>query len=72
MGSWTVLPIFEYIQKCGNIDRNEMFATFNMGIGMIMIVEEDKAEAVMNLLSEAGEKSSVIGKIVTGEGVCLC
>lgn len=72
MGSWTVLPIFEYIQKCGNIDRNEMFATFNMGIGMIMIVEEDKAETVMKLLTEAGEKPSVIGKIVTGEGVCLC
>lgn len=72
MGSWNVLPIFEYIQKCGNIDRNEMFATFNMGIGMIMIVEEDKAESVMKLLTEAGEAPSIIGKIVTGEGVCLC
>jgi phosphoribosylformylglycinamidine cyclo-ligase len=72
MGSWTVLPIFEYIQKCGNIDRNEMFATFNMGIGMIMIAPEDKAETVMKLLTEAGETPSVIGKIVTGEGVCLC
>jgi len=72
VGSWNVLPIFEYIQKCGNIDRNEMFATFNMGIGMIMIVEEDKAETVMKLLTEAGENPSLIGKIVTGEGVCLC
>jgi phosphoribosylformylglycinamidine cyclo-ligase len=72
VGSWKVLPIFEYIQKCGNIDRNEMFATFNMGIGMIMIVEEDKAETVVKLLADAGETPSVIGKIVTGEGVCLC
>ncbi len=72
MGSWAVLPIFNYIQKCGNIDRNEMFATFNMGIGMIMIVEEDKADTVMELLRDAGEKPSVIGRIVTGEGVCLC
>jgi phosphoribosylformylglycinamidine cyclo-ligase len=72
MGSWAVLPIFNYIQKCGNIDRNEMFATFNMGIGMIMIVEEDKADTVMELLREAGENPSVIGRIVTGEGVCLC
>lgn len=72
VGSWNVLPIFKYIQKCGNIDRNEMFATFNMGIGMIMIAPEDKAEAVMALLKEAGETPSIIGKIVTGEGVCLC
>lgn len=72
LGSWKVSPIFEYIQKCGNIDRNEMFATFNMGIGMIMIVAEDQEEAVLNLLKEAGETPSVIGKIVTGEGVCLC
>jgi phosphoribosylaminoimidazole (AIR) synthetase len=49
-----------------------MFATFNMGIGMIMITEENKAEEVMKLLTEAGEKPSIIGKIVTGEGVCLC
>jgi phosphoribosylaminoimidazole (AIR) synthetase len=49
-----------------------MFATFNMGIGMIMIVEEDKADTVMELLRDAGEKPSVIGRIVTGEGVCLC
>jgi len=72
MGSWNVLPIFQYIQKCGNIDRNEMFATFNMGIGMIMIVEEEKAGAVMELLKEAGEAPSVIGRVVNGEGVCLC
>ncbi len=71
-GSWNVLPIFKYIQKCGNIDRNEMFSTFNMGIGMIMIVDEDKSEAVMELLREAGENPSIIGSIVTGEGVCLC
>ena len=71
-GSWAVLPIFKYIQKCGNIDRNEMFSTFNMGIGMIMIVDADKAEAVMELLREAGENPGIIGSIVTGEGVCLC
>ncbi|MDD2189256.1 MAG: phosphoribosylformylglycinamidine cyclo-ligase [Eubacteriales bacterium] len=72
MGSWRILPIFEYIQRSGNIDRNEMFATFNMGIGMIMVVDKDKAETVMDLLKEAGEEANIIGKIVTGEGVCLC
>jgi phosphoribosylformylglycinamidine cyclo-ligase len=49
-----------------------MFATFNMGIGMIMVVNAERAETVMTLLREAGEEPSVIGKIVSGEGVCLC
>ncbi|MDD3168388.1 MAG: phosphoribosylformylglycinamidine cyclo-ligase [Eubacteriales bacterium] len=72
VGSWRILPIFEYMQKSGNIDRNEMFATFNMGIGMIMVVEEGNADTVMELLKEAGEQPSKIGTIVPGEGVCLC
>ena len=72
LGSWRVPPIFEYLQQCGNIDRNEMFATFNMGIGMIMVVDEDHAETVMALLKEAGEQPSRIGAVVPGEGVCLC
>ncbi len=72
VGSWPILPIFQYIQKCGNIEPNEMFATFNMGIGMIMVVSAERAETVMTLLREAGEEPSVIGKIVSGEGVCLC
>lgn len=72
VGSWPILPIFQYIQKCGNIEPNEMFATFNMGIGMVMVVNAERAETIMALLREAGEESSVIGKIVSGEGVCLC
>jgi len=72
VGSWRILPIFEYMQKSGNIDRNEMFSTFNMGIGMIMVVDEGNAETVMELLKEAGEQPSKIGTIVAGEGVCLC
>lgn len=72
VGSWDVPAIFQYMKKCGNIDREEMFATFNMGIGMIMIVEEAEAETVLTLLEEAGEQPKIIGKIVEGEGVALC
>ncbi|WP_037373334.1 phosphoribosylformylglycinamidine cyclo-ligase [Anaerovorax odorimutans] len=72
VGSWDVLPIFKYIKTCGNIDKEEMFSTFNMGVGMIMVVDESKAEEVMEILSEAGERASIIGKIVQGEGVSLC
>ncbi|MGI6747983.1 MAG: phosphoribosylformylglycinamidine cyclo-ligase [Anaerovoracaceae bacterium] len=72
IGSWSILPIFEYIQRCGNIDRNEMFSTFNMGIGMIMVVNKERAESIMDILKEAGEEPCIIGEVVSGEGVCLC
>lgn len=72
VGSWEMLPIFEYIQKCGNIDRDEMFATFNMSVGMMVIVAEKDAGKTMELLQSIGEKPNVIGKIVKGQGVTLC
>ena len=72
MGSWNILQIFQYIQKCGNIERDEMFATFNMGIGMIMVVDAEKAETVIALLKEAGEEPRTIGAVIPGEGVSLC
>jgi len=68
-GTWEVLPIFRYIQKCGNIEEKEMFSTFNMGIGMMFVVDAADADGVVNALTAAGEKPSVIGKIVKGEGV---
>lgn len=71
-GSWSVPPIFRYIKQCGNIDKEDMFATFNMGVGMIMVVEPEQAETVMNRLTEAGESPSIIGTIVPGEGVNIC
>ncbi|MBR5228296.1 MAG: phosphoribosylformylglycinamidine cyclo-ligase [Firmicutes bacterium] len=67
--TWEVLPIFRYIQKCGNIEEKEMFSTFNMGIGMMFVVDAADADAIVSALQAAGEKPSVIGKIVKGEGV---
>ncbi|WP_206458476.1 phosphoribosylformylglycinamidine cyclo-ligase [Anaerovorax sp. IOR16] len=72
VGSWEVPPIFRYIQKCADIEENEMFATFNMGMGMIMVVEEEQVEMVMRVLKEVGEQPSIIGSIVEGQGVVLC
>ncbi|MEA4987484.1 MAG: phosphoribosylformylglycinamidine cyclo-ligase [Anaerovorax sp.] len=72
VGSWEVPPIFRYIQKCADIEENEMFATFNMGVGMIMVVEEEQAEMVIRVLKEAGEQPNIIGGIVEGQGVVLC
>lgn len=72
LGSWEVLPVFEYMQKHGNIERDEMFSTFNMGIGMIMVVDKADAEKTVNLLNENGDKASIIGEVIKGEGVTLC
>ena len=67
IGSWEILPIFRYIQKCGNIEDKEMFSTFNMGVGMMMVVAEEDAQAVVESLRAAGENASIIGKTVASE-----
>lgn len=64
--SWTPLPIFQLIQQAGSIPDREMFRTFNMGIGMVLIVDGDAAAAVVQQLNQAGEASAVIGQIQGG------
>lgn len=68
-----ILPIFKLIQETGNIPERDMFNTFNMGVGMCIIVAEEDAQKAVEILTEAGEKASVIGEIRQGEkGVELC
>ena len=67
MGKWPVLPIFTHLQKLGNIELAEMMRTFNMGIGMIVVVPSKKFKKVMTLLDRIGEKGYTIGRIVKGE-----
>ncbi len=71
-GSWEILDIFKYMQEQGNIASKEMYSTFNMGVGMIMIVDESDADNVVKALKDSGETASVIGHIVDGEGVKIC
>lgn len=66
-GSWNILPIFDIMQEKGNIPEDDMYNTFNMGIGMIVAVDADKADAAIKCLTEAGEKATVIGELVEGE-----
>ena len=61
---WARPKIFNLIQKLGNISEREMFKAFNMGIGMMAVVDKDAAEAVMEALAERGEPSVVIGEVV--------
>jgi len=71
-GSWEVPKVFDYIAQCAGIDKNEMFSTFNMGIGMMFIVEASQKDRAIELLRSAGENPQLIGEIVKGDGVSLC
>lgn len=66
-GTWKVLPVFELMQEMANIPERDMYNTFNMGIGMIVAVDADKAETAVKCLEEAGEKAYVIGELADGE-----
>ncbi len=61
--SWKTPEIFNWLQEKGNIDQTEMYRTFNCGIGMVLIVENDQAKAVIDRLSELGEQAFKIGQI---------
>lgn len=67
IGTWPVLPIFEHLQKLGNVPQEEMLRTFNMGIGMILIIPSKKFKKVQTLIDRAGEKGFVIGRVIKGE-----
>ena len=69
--SLKILPIFDLIQKVGNIPERDMFNTFNMGVGMSVIVKKEDAEKAVEILKANGEDAYIMGKIVKGEGVIL-
>ncbi len=62
-----VLPIFDVIAKVGNITERDMFNTFNMGVGMTVIVPASEVETALSVLAEAGEEAYVIGTVTRGE-----
>ncbi|MBQ6818879.1 MAG: phosphoribosylformylglycinamidine cyclo-ligase [Clostridia bacterium] len=71
--SLKILPIFDLIAKTGNIPERDMFNTFNMGVGMCVVVPAAEAEKAIAVLKEAGEEAYVMGTIVEGdEKVTIC
>lgn len=68
-GSWEIPAIFKFLEKYGKVPHREMFNIFNMGIGMVLAVEADDVATVIKILTEWGEKASVIGKVIPGEKV---
>lgn len=69
--SWNVPPIFDVIEKAGNVNHAEMFNVFNMGIGMVLAVDENKAEEALSTLSENNETAYVIGKMIERENAAV-
>jgi phosphoribosylformylglycinamidine cyclo-ligase len=65
--SWTPPPVFETLRKAGRVEDAEMFSTFNMGIGYVVIVASAAAETAARALRGAGEQVTRIGEIVAGE-----
>ena len=66
-----VLPVFDLIQKTGNISEHDMFNTFNMGVGMSIVVAREDVARAMEVLKANGEDAYVLGEIVKGDGVEL-
>ena len=66
-----ILPIFSLLQKVGNIPERDMFNTFNMGIGMCIVLPKENADKALAILNECGEKAYVIGETVAGDDIII-
>jgi phosphoribosylformylglycinamidine cyclo-ligase len=69
--SWTVPPLFRIIGAGGAVPEDEMYRTFNMGIGMIVVVAPENLHEVEHSLERRGETSYMIGSVIAGDGVVL-
>lgn len=70
-GSWEILPVFRLLEKYGKVPHREMFNIFNMGIGMVLAMDEKDAAKAIEILESNGEKASVIGRITDKPGVVI-
>ena len=67
LASWTVPPLFEHLQRLGDVEQDEMLRTFNMGIGLIVVVPAEQVKKAKAILNRANERHHMIGRIVRGE-----
>ncbi|MDD5594136.1 MAG: AIR synthase-related protein, partial [Candidatus Margulisbacteria bacterium] len=66
LNSWPIPKIFRLIQRLGDVDHEEMYKTFNMGIGMILVVDSKETDKVLQYLARKKEKAYLIGEISKG------
>jgi phosphoribosylformylglycinamidine cyclo-ligase len=67
LASWTVPPLFEHLQQLGDVEQSEMMRTFNMGIGMIVVVPAEQVKKAKAVLNRANERYHIIGRITRGD-----
>ncbi|MFI3323226.1 MAG: phosphoribosylformylglycinamidine cyclo-ligase [Rikenellaceae bacterium] len=67
-GSWEILPVFRFLEREGGVKHREMFNIFNMGVGMVIALDESEASKAIEILTEMGERASVIGRITDKAG----
>jgi len=63
LSAWALPPVFKWLQETGGIETAEMLKTFNAGIGMVVVVAPDRAEAITQVLAEAGETVAMLGTV---------
>ncbi len=66
--SWEPQTIFKLLQKWGDIPEDEMFRTFNMGLGLLVVVDKDNADRALDVLRKEGEEACFVGEIIEGKG----
>lgn len=72
-GSWQIPSIFRFLQEQGGVSEEAMYNTFNMGIGMAMIINKEDAEIALEALKTIDEEATIIGEVAIGdEGIILC
>ena len=68
LSAWTLPPVFRWLAETAGMSQPELLKTFNCGIGMMLVVAEDKADDIAALLSAEGECVTRLGRIVPGQG----
>ena len=71
LASWTVPPLFEHLQHLGNVEQDEMLRTFNMGIGLIVVVPAEQVKKAKAILNRANERHHIIGRVTRGTRTVL-
>jgi phosphoribosylformylglycinamidine cyclo-ligase len=71
LASWDVPPVFEFLEKEGGVEREEMFNVFNMGVGYVLIVRPSFADSILKHLKRSGENAWLLGEIVKGSGTVV-
>ena len=66
--TWEVPPIFEFLQRRGDVERDEMYRVFNMGLGYVLAVRPSFADSIVRQLNESGESARIIGRLAKGGG----